>query len=432
MKPRIYLVFSLLWMVLLPSLLWGNAKDESTGSDAVVELDILAQGELANAKGLNFKRITEEFMALNPNVHIEFELLFDEPYFQKAAARVSSGDIPDIALLGPDARWGTIWAEADQLIDHRPFMDPEYYDYSLVPAHNESGDFICIPEGTTNLCTVLFANQGLLTELGLELPETYQDLVDMVPAAREAGLDVISFDGADGWAWGSCLMSTLVARYTGDAHFIPRAVSGEASFLDPGFIEALEMVQTMVRDGVLSENCVLVDYGSNLSNYSNRKALFILQGQWIAGDIGQAVADETVIMSLPAFPGEDPSMAGSCAGAMTVGYGITRHGSEDPATFEAAKAFLEYYNSHREVAQRLIEGAIVAPILRDFQVPSDISGISMAKIEYAQSVPVTTAVIDAYLSGPPNDALNTGCQQIASGQATPLEVAQNIDRLISE
>lgn len=428
MKKLAKVLFVLILALAVVPFAAANAKGD-TASDEAVVLDILAYGDNSNAEGIRFKRIVDDFMAANPNVDVQFEMLFDEAYFQKAGARIASGDIPDVYYGGADARWGTAWAEAGQQVDHRPFMDDTYYDLSLIPDHGPNGEVYTIPLGTTNLCTVMFANEALINELGFDLPETYEDLVAMVPAAQAAGLDVVSFDGADGWAWGSCFLSAMVARYTGDAMFIPKAVAGEESFTNPGFVKALEAVQMWVEDGVFSESVVLVDYGTNLSNYSNGQSLFVIQGQWVAGDIEESIAENTVIMSIPAMPGEVASMAGSCAGAMSVGYGLTAAGAEDPAVRDAGMAFIQYFNSHAETAQRLIEGAIVAPILVGMEIPAEVPAINVKKIEYAQSGIPTTAVIDAFLSGPANDAINTGAQRIASGQATPQEVAEEVERL---
>jgi raffinose/stachyose/melibiose transport system substrate-binding protein len=47
----------------------------------------------------------------------------------------------------------------------------------------------------------------------------------------------------------------------------------------------------------------------------------------------------------------------------------------------------------------------------------------------AQSA-LNTDVIDAFLSGAANEALNTGMQKIVSGQATPQEIASQVESLL--
>ena len=273
-------------------------------------------------------------------------------------------------------------------------------------------------------------NETLVESLGFSAPETYEDIVAMVPAAQAAGLDVIAIDGADGWAWGSCLMSAVIARLSGNPHWVSEAVAGEHKFTDQEFVDSLAFLETMVKDGVILPKSVLVDYGANISNYSNGKALFMVQGQWVAGSIeNPEVAENTLMLTWPKLPGEKPATAGSVAAAIQVGYGLTKAGAEDPAVREAAMKFIQYFYSEPETTQRLRDGAIVAPILKGYQVPADLPRIVNQKVTLAQSA-MNTDVIDAFLSGAPNDALNAGMQKIVSGQASAAEIATEVEALL--
>jgi raffinose/stachyose/melibiose transport system substrate-binding protein len=331
--------------------------------------------------------------------------------------------------MGADARWGAPWVEADEQYNLRALIDTAHYDLSLIPEHGPNGEIYEIPLGTSNLTTVLFMNKVLVESLGFSQPKTYEDMVAMVPAARAAGIDVVTIDGADGWAWGSCLMSAFIARTSGDPNWVSKAVAGENKFTDKAFVDALALITRMIDDGVITEKSVLVDYGSNISNFSNEKALFMVQGQWAAGGVeNPAVADEMVLMAWPKMPGEKAATAGSVAAAWQVGYGLTKSGAEDPAVRDAAMKFINFYNSTPEVTQRLRDGAIVAPVLKNFVVPGDLPNAVKQKVVLAKGA-VETDVIDAFLTGAPNDALNAGMQKIASGQATAEEIAAEVEAL---
>jgi raffinose/stachyose/melibiose transport system substrate-binding protein len=185
----------------------------------------------------------------------------------------------------------------------------------------------------------------------------------------------------------------------------------------------------MLEDGVLSSKSVLVDYGTNISNFNNKKALFMVQGQWAAGGVeNPEVNEEMVLMPWPVMPGEKENMKDSVAAAWSVGYGVTKSGAADPAVRDAAIKFINFFYSEGEVAQRLRDGAIVAPVLKNFTVPSDLPNGVKQKVGLAK-MSVETQVIDSFLTGAPNDALNTGLQKIASGQATPAEVAAEVEAL---
>ncbi len=397
-----------------------------------VVIKAMAYGNEANQEGQNWVRIVEKFHKENPNITIEFELLYDEAYHQKVTANLAGGDksIPDFAYMGADARWGTPWKEAGQQFDHKALMDANYYDMKLVPPMGPNGEIFEIPLGTSNITTVLYMNEELVKSLGFGVPKTYDDLKAMVPKAKGAGLEVVSIDGADGWAWGSCLMSCIIARVSGDANYVAKSLKGQAKFNDANWVAALTVLQTMVKDGVISAKSVGVDYGTNLANYGNKKALFCVQGQWAAGSIDKAVQDNSLMLAWPAFPGEKSSMNGSVAAAIQVGYGLTKKGGANAAIRDAALKFLlEYFYAEPEVTQRLRDGAIVAPILKGYQVPADLPPIVKRKVELAQKA-ANTDVIDAFLSGAANDALNAGMQKIVRGEATPQQIADEVEGLV--
>lgn len=426
MSKRMVLLLAV--VLLLPGAIFAGGDGEAT--DGKVVLDVMAYGDNSNQEGVSWKRIVESFQKENPGIQVNYELLYDEAYHQKVVARLASGEVPDIAYMGADARWGAPWKEAGQQFDHREILNP-MYDRGLIPPMGSNGEIYEIPLGVSNITTVLFMNEKLVNELGFSTPKTYEDLVAMVPAARDAGLEVITFDGADGWAWGSCLLSAFIGRTSGDPAWVSKAVKGENKFTDTEFVAALTLITTMIDDGVLSEKSVLVDYGSNISNFNNGKALFMIQGQWAAGGIeNPEVVENTQLLAWPTLPGEKSGIGGSVAAAINPGYGLTVKGGSDPAVRAAGIKFIDYFNSEAESTQRLRDGAIIAPILKNYAIPSDLPTIVRRKADMASSVPVFTDVIDAFLAGAPNEALNAGMQKIASGQATPEEIAQEVESLI--
>jgi raffinose/stachyose/melibiose transport system substrate-binding protein len=388
----------------------------------------MGYGDNSNQEGISWKRMMDAFRAENPNITIVDELLYDEAYHQKVTARLAAGDVPHMAYMGADARWGAPWKEAGQQIDNRPYIDANVFDMNMIPKMGPNGERYYLPLGSSNITTVLFMNEPLVKSLGFAAPVTYADLKAMVPKAKAAGLQVVSIDGADGWAWGSCLLSALIARTSGDAMWVSKAVAGTNKFTDDAMVKALGLIETMVKDGVIDSKSVLVDYGANVSTFSNGKALFFIQGQWAAGGVENVeIRKNMKLLAWPKMPGEKPGLEGSVAAAWQVGYGLTKKAVDDGVDAQAAK-LLAYVSREEEATQRLRDGAIVAPILKGYVAPSDLPSEVAQKVKMAQTAPATE-VIDAFLSGPPNDALNAGMQKIAAGESTPAQVAAEVESL---
>ncbi len=427
MKTKFFAALVLL--VVAAGFVFAGGGQQTQAASGQVTLDILAYGDNSTREGQDWNRLVAEFQAANPGIRIRSEMLYDQAYHQKVEARLAAGDIPDLAYMWVDAL-GQAWRDANQFIDHRPFLNGDYFDLSLIDPMGPNGEIFQVPLGTSNITSVMFVNTALLAELGLPMPKTYADMVAMVPAARAAGKEVLAFAGAEGWVWNSCLLGTVVGRLSGDADWVSKAMAGQYRFTDRPFVDSLAFLRTMVTDGVLSDAVVLTDYGAALSSFVNGNALFMLDGQWRAGGIEDPALQRNVQMvPFPAIPGEAPALANSASGVTSVGYGLTRKGASDPAVREAALKFLEFFNSYENVTTRLVDGAIVAPVLKNYQPPADLPLMVVEKANFMARMGATSNVVDAFVPGEANNALNTGMQNIAIGRATPADVAQQVERL---
>ena len=150
-----------------------------------------------------------------------------------------------------------------------------------------------------------------------------------------------------------------------------------------------------------------------------------ISGQW---DFGQQnlgdIATKTTLIPIPPVPGEIGAQ--DCvASAWQVGYGITKKGASDPAVLDAAKKWINTFNSREWVTVRLENGGISAPILKDFDLPAGMDPVIIEKMALSAYTPAD--VIDSFLTGTPNDILNAGMQEIVSGKTTPAALAAKIE-----
>lgn len=403
----------------------GGKKETASGK---VTLNVMAYGTNANSEGQDFARVVEEFMADNPDVEVVYEMLYDEAYHQKVSARLAAKDYPDVAYMGADERWGSAWKESGQHIDNRPFM-PANIDQSLIPDFFGTGEKPYIPLGASNFCTVVAINMDILNDLnGGKLPQTYDDLKTLAGLCKAKGISCITTHGADSWVWGSCVMSGIIPRYTGDTTWIEKACQGKVKFTDPAFVESLNVLSVLVADGVLDPNAALTDDGTGKSLYQAGKTLMYIDGQWAMGTQNLGTAT-TKLIAIPTLPGEK-AYPGAMAGAWQVGYGITKAGASDPKKLDAAKRFLEYFFSEEETVIRIRKGSISAAILKDITIPDDLDPL-IAEKGTLGAYP-SCYVIDSYLSGTANDLLNAGMQDIVLGKQTAAQVAAAVQKAWDE
>lgn len=373
----------------------------------------------ANGDGVEsdtFRRICDEFMAANPNIEINYVLSYGEDYHMGVVQRLAAGDVPDIAYMGADARWGAIWQKYDQQVDNTSIM-PSIIDSSLIPDFFGTGAKPYIPLGGLNHTSVVAVNMELLDSIGGKIPTTYAEFVELAALCKTNGIECLSTHGADSWVWSSCILSAIIPRTTGDAKWIEKAVQGKVKFTNKGFVDALNVISQWAKDGIISANCVGYDYETGISNFKNGKILMYVDGQWTfnQSNYGDMVKDIKLI-PIPTIPGEKANMAGSIAGAWQTGYGVTKKGASDPKVAAAAKEWFKFFFSYEETVQRLNDGAIATPILKDFVLLDGMDPIISEKIKL-NTYP-SCYIIDSYLTGKANDTLNKGLQDLVAGKTT--------------
>ena len=201
-------------------------------------------------------------------------------YDSEVASRISANNIPDIAYMGIDERWGSAWREANQFVDNTSYF-PSFIDTDLVPSISISGTNIkpYLPLGGPNYCSVVGVNTSLLTTVDPtgRIPETYTDLLTLVQKveqyneAHDTDIKVLSTHGADEWVWGSCVLSGIIPRTTGDAGWIEKAVDGQVDFTDDDFITALNVIKRWIADGILDPASATTNDQTGKNNFAQGK-----------------------------------------------------------------------------------------------------------------------------------------------------------------
>lgn len=379
-------------------------------------LDIMGYAYREDVDSDTFKRVCNDFLAVNPNIKINYELLYGEDYHMGVVHRLAAEDVPDIAYMGADARWGATWQEYGQQVDNTSIM-PSNIDSSLIPDFFGTGVKPYIPLGGLNHSSVVAVNMELLDSIGGKIPTTYAEFVELAALCKTNGIECLSTHGADSWAWGSCILSAIIPRTTGDAKWIEKAVQGEVKFTDKGFVDALNVISQWAKDGIISANCVDYNNATGISNFKNGKTLMYVDGQWTfnQSNFGDMVKDIKLI-PIPTVPGEKANMADCIAGAWQAGYGVTKKGASDPKVAAVAKEWFKFFYSYEETVIRLRDDAICSSLLKDFVLPDDIDPIHREKRKLNSYT--SCYIIDSYLTGKANDTLNKGLQDLVAGKTT--------------
>jgi len=313
--------------------IFANGNTE-TVADSQINLKVFDYIDATAPGYAENKAIWQKFTDDNPDINIVKEELSNEAFHQKMAAYIAAGTMPDVMYMYPSGR-STLIHEMKLTKDLAPLLGADYLSHfvpSAIDPSSQAGGYLAELPQSIVYSSIMYANTTLLNDLGLEIPKTYEDLKAMVPVLKAKGIQTVLMANKDNWVMQSCLFSTILGRFV-DNDWINSAKEGNAKFTDPKFIEALDFVKTMYKDGVISPNTIQISYGEGPALFASGKAAFYIDGDWRLNAFltdpasGTALIDpetqksDFAFMNFPAIPGE--KNPGTTSTILGCGYGIS-------------------------------------------------------------------------------------------------------------
>ncbi|MFD1030110.1 extracellular solute-binding protein [Metaplanococcus flavidus] len=285
--------------------------------------------------------IIADYEAENEGVTIDLEVLSNEQYKDKLRVLSTSGDLPDVGMtwaagfLEPYVG-GNMFAPLDDLI-------AEELSDAFVPGTAEAYALDGATYGLPLELNIvsLYYNSAMFEEQGLEPPATYEELLEVVDAFNEEGIQPIALGNRD--AWTGSMWYMYLADRLGGADTLNKAIDRTGSFEDPALVEAAAKVQELVdRDAFVNGFNGLADEEAK-SMFMSEQAPMYLIATW---DLPNYTTNETVpqefrdsvdYMNFPTVEGEGDT--NSFVGGPGVGLFV----AEESEVKEEAKDFAAHF-----------------------------------------------------------------------------------------
>ncbi|WP_197025933.1 ABC transporter substrate-binding protein [Nocardioides sp. URHA0020] len=131
-------------------------------------------------------------------------------------------------------------------------------------------------------------NKKIFADNGLEVPQTYDDLVSDAAALDEAGVQPFSASGEQGWPL-TRLISGYLSRELGpDA--MQRIKDGDAKLTDPEYVDAAQKIADLGDKGYFGKGLGSIDYDTAINTFLKGDAGILYMGSWVLGSF----ADESL------------------------------------------------------------------------------------------------------------------------------------------
>ena len=351
-------------------------------------------------------------------VKIDLDVVPSENVRTIVQTQLRSGDGPDV--FGYDTGPGFAGALAEAgllypLTDAYEEFDWPVYDFAKQRV-TFGGEIVGIPN---DLETVgLFYNATMFEDLGLDKPQSVNDLLEACGAIKDSGVIPIAVSDKEGWQGGH-LLSMVLSSAVGP-EVMEQLIEGEKEWTSPEVVDALQTLADFRDDGCFTPSPVAVTYDNANALFYSGKAAINPTGSWLVQDTERNTDFEVGYIPFPAA--DNP---GIFSGGLGAGLFI----NADTEKAEAALKFLDYTMTQEHGAW-VIENAQSIPAF-----PIDTSGIEATPL-FTQVLDDAAKIadgtgnfgynIDVLMSNTFNEAMGNGIQGLLTGQKTPEEVAASL------
>ena len=283
-----------------------SSKSEG-GSGEQITLKVFSNlPDRKNGQGLVEQTIIDEYMKENQNVTIEVEALDEEAYKTKFKAYSMEG-MPDVVSI-----WGQP-AFLDEVLDAGVLAElnmDDYADYGFISGSLDGfmkdGKLYGLPRNTD--VAGFYYNQKIFADNGWEVPQTYDELLELAGKMNEKGIVPLAMDGGDGWPL-AVYLSDILFKLTGTDYSttVSNAIS-TGDFTNPDIQKATKLLKESADAGLFQNGYDSQDYGTAMNLFTNGQAAMFYMGSWEASmalneDIPEDIRTNIRVFTMPVIDG---------------------------------------------------------------------------------------------------------------------------------
>lgn len=365
-----------------------------------------------------FDTMAKEFMEKNPNVKIRIESVINDSYKEKIGVLVSSNDIPDLFVSWSDSFANNLVNSGKvRELDDLYSEDTEWAG-NIMESQKKGFTFDdkCYGVPLTVDGKSFFYNKDIFAKEGLQVPTTYDELIQVLKKLKDAGYEQPLVCGlTEPW---------VISHYMGPIfdRMVPKEVREKdynvktGEFTDPGYVEGLKMFKELTT--YMGEISNSIDHETSRNMFMNGESpIVFLQ---LAEIRYLEKGDNPVNYGYFNFPevkggkGDQHTLEGAPEGYML---------SKD-APKEAIE-FLKFLTSPEQAAKFTKDSGELTAI-EGGVTEETASGASREAYELIKSAESITPWFDNAVDIKIGDIFMRGGQSLAIDQTTPEEIMKNV------
>ena len=245
--------------------------------------------------------LEEEFPKAFPDVELIQDTCDNETYKNKIKILMASDEQPDI-MFSDGGGFMKSFVDAGKVLPLDDYMDDFYKEHMKTDMQE---NFIFDGQQYGTCCTywtgVLYCNQELFDQVGAEVPETYEELLESVKKLRSVGIEPIALGMVNKWP-GQQWINNFTIQIGGAEHYKEMA-RGEASLNDPILAEAANLTENLITENAFCSDMYKLTSGEAEELFLSGGAAMIYIGSWFTTFAEERIGDNLKVAKMPVVPG---------------------------------------------------------------------------------------------------------------------------------
>lgn len=352
---------------------------------------------------------------------------FDDLKAQVSLA-LSGNDVPDVVQVNNARGDMGQFVKAGQLLDLGPYATQYGWEdrfpasvlgkvrYSTDATTFGDGNLYGLPQ--TGEIVGLFYSQAKLDAIGGQAPETWEDYLALLDAAKAAGEQPMVLGNIEKWP-ALHVFGPLQAHYVEPDTIVQLGMGNAgATWTDEANVAAMEQFATWGAEGNFGTSPNGLDYDAAWTEFTQGTGVFLPGGSWLATDMEAVMGEDLRFMAPP------PAVDGTLA--TTGGTGIPFSIPAKAKNPVAAAAYIDFITS--EEAMRVIADNGGMPVLRTAEL-APASGVQKDIYEAFDKVSQEGTLLPYldYATPSFSDTAGTGLQEVLGGQKSPTDVLADFE-----
>jgi raffinose/stachyose/melibiose transport system substrate-binding protein len=263
-------------------------------------------------------QLLAEFHEDHPYIIVRFDPSESAEYDSVLRAQLEAGTAPDVFYLRSFSASRVLYEEGYvEPLSDLPDLRAHFDSTVLAAWETREGVPYAVPFTATS--HGIYYNQDVFQELSLEIPETWEELLEVARRLQEAGMPPFANGTKAEWTAAETIFMNLAPSFLGGREGRMAYLAGERCFNDDAMVSAFQAVQDLAP--FFPENHELLGYIDSLQLFVQGKAAMWMSGSWDIPYFEEADPD----FAWSVFPVPPPTGQPCCVTFhLDVGIGLNR------------------------------------------------------------------------------------------------------------